>query len=412
MKFRGLVVASFLVGFVWVGVSCKARKVRVQAHEAAVREPYDPDELEAYFPEDVEGQGVWKSEVAPSGESTAKVDNICTRRRIGDHMCPELFLLGMQKGGTTSLWMFLVTSQDLEIQRPLNTYKQGAMPKEVHFFDKQDHYAEGPESYAEHFAVRDLESQVSLDATPGYSRYARVPSLMVATINVERSRFLVAVRDPVHRSYSWYTHILQRLIARERFNASYQVFDYKFSLMAKYLPRLINECVDEFVQRPELVFEGCWHLSPYMRKTKGVLINETGLPTIYPFIVNSIFADSLYGYMMLHLFRYLSPDKFCIIIYENLVASFADELQHIAPCLKAFGREISERDVARGLPMQNHIKCATCRNFELLEEEELKAVGRDLNEDLFTRSNDVFRDIMREHFNRTGVANWEEAYNR
>jgi len=109
-------------------------------------------------------------------------------------------------------------------------------------------------------------------------------------------------------------------------------------------------------------------------------------------------------------FRYFSPEKFCIIVYENLVASFADELQHIAPCLKAFGREISESDVARGLPMKNHIKCATCKNFELLEEQELKAVGRDINQELFRRSNDVFRDIMREHYNRTGIANWEDAY--
>mmetsp|Transcript_16215 Transcript_16215/g.67087 ORF Transcript_16215/g.67087 Transcript_16215/m.67087 type:complete len:302 (+) Transcript_16215:676-1581(+) len=300
MNFRGLVVASVLAGFVWAGFSSRAQDDLVEGHEAAAWGPYGAD-MEAFFSGDVDGEDAWKREVTPSDEnSTPTVDNVCTRRLVGDHMCPELFLLGMQKGGTTSLWMFLVTSQDLDIQRPLSTFKENAMPKEVHFFDKSYYYSKGPESYAEHFEVRGQESDLCLDATPGYARYVQVPSLMAATINVERSRFLVAVRDPVHRGYSWYTHILQRLINRERFNEAYQVFDYKFSLMAKYLPSFINACVDDFVQQPELVFEGCWHIAPYFRKMKGVLVEETGLPIIYPFVVNSIFTDGLYGFMMLH----------------------------------------------------------------------------------------------------------------
>jgi len=94
------------------------------------------------------------------------------------------------------------------------------------------------------------------------------------------------------------------------------------------------------------------------------------------------------------------------------VESFRDEIQHIGPCLKPFGREIVESDAERGLPLVNSIKCKSCESFERLVGKELSKVGRKLNKDLFTRSNDLFRELMQEHFNRTGMANWEDAYAR
>ncbi|KAJ8901273.1 hypothetical protein NDN08_007122 [Rhodosorus marinus] len=411
MKFPWWVAVFLLVGFGVVGNSGLAGKAGKElgddhrTYESEYGEPYETEDNEA-----ADLSNLLADQMTPSyGKSAIKVDNVCTRRRVGDHMCPELFILGVQKGGTSSLWVFLVTSTELKIQTGLNLYEEYAMPKEMHFFDKQSFFAEGVDSYAEHFEVRDEESQLSLDATPAYSRYARVPPLMVSTINMERSRFIITVRDPVHRGYSWYTHILQRLIRMPRFDQAYQVFDYKFSLMSKYMPKLINECVQRWMKYPKLVFQHCWHLTDNVRRT-GVLVEETGLETIYPWIPSSIFTDGLYGYMMLHWFRFIRPNLFCIIFYEKLVESFADEIQHIGPCLKPFGREILESDAARGLPLVNHIKCKTCKNFERLVDEELSAVGRKLNEELFTRSNDVFRELMRDHFNRTGMADWEKAY--
>jgi len=96
-----------------------------------------------------------------------------------------------------------------------------------------------------------------------------------------------------------------------------------------------------------------------------------------------------------------------------LVESFLEKIQHIVPCLKPLGREIVEIDAERGLPLANRIKCKDYKNFERLVDEELSTVGRKLNEELFTRSNFfLFRELMQERFNRTDMANWEEAYAR
>jgi len=99
------------------------------------------------------------------------------------------------------------------------------MPKEMHFFDKESFYSRDVDSYAHHFDVRDGESQLGLDATPAYLRYASVPPPVVSTIKMEGSRFIITVRDPGHRGYSWYSHILQGLIGRPRFDQACQVFD-------------------------------------------------------------------------------------------------------------------------------------------------------------------------------------------
>mmetsp|Transcript_5447 Transcript_5447/g.23152 ORF Transcript_5447/g.23152 Transcript_5447/m.23152 type:complete len:160 (-) Transcript_5447:769-1248(-) len=91
--------------------------------------------------------------------------------------------------------LFLVTSAELKIQTGLN-------------LDEEDG-----------------ESQLGLDATPAYLRYASVPPPVVSTIKMEGSRFIITVRDPGHRGYSWYSHILQGLIGRPRFDQACQVFD-------------------------------------------------------------------------------------------------------------------------------------------------------------------------------------------
>eukprot|EP00189_Rhodosorus_marinus_P010380 CAMPEP_0184741804 /NCGR_PEP_ID=MMETSP0315-20130426/4805_1 /TAXON_ID=101924 /ORGANISM="Rhodosorus marinus, Strain UTEX LB 2760" /LENGTH=93 /DNA_ID=CAMNT_0027212295 /DNA_START=136 /DNA_END=414 /DNA_ORIENTATION=- len=91
-NFRALARFSFLVGLVLVGVFCKPRKYHRAVNDTAVRELYDTNELEAYFPGETEQEDLLLKSEMPSEENpTTKVDNICTRRLIGDHMCPELF---------------------------------------------------------------------------------------------------------------------------------------------------------------------------------------------------------------------------------------------------------------------------------------------------------------------------------
>jgi hypothetical protein len=117
---------------------------------------------------------------------------------------PEVLILGAQKGGTTSLFSYLVRHP--AVLAPFR--------KEVHYFDLNFRW--GHRWYRAHFptererARRQAElgrEPLTLDASPYYLFHPRAPERAAAV--TPGARLLVVLRDPVDRAYSHYHHELR-----------------------------------------------------------------------------------------------------------------------------------------------------------------------------------------------------------
>ena len=124
------------------------------------------------------------------------------KRRQGGTL-PTIFVSGVQKGGSSSLY-------ELMVQHPQLC---GGTHKENHFFDHPDNYALGTEYF------RDMYQNVKCDKVAGthfidgtpilhypsvwqriYDTYSEKPELR------DSLKFIVLLREPVSRDYSWYEH--------------------------------------------------------------------------------------------------------------------------------------------------------------------------------------------------------------
>ena len=100
---------------------------------------------------------------------------------------PDFLIIGAQKGGTTSLYDYL-------IQHPgINT----AFRKEVHFFDKN--YDKGLGWYKAFFPLKTKEG-ITGEASPFYLYHPLVPQRVKTDLS--GTKLIVLLRDPVQRAYS------------------------------------------------------------------------------------------------------------------------------------------------------------------------------------------------------------------
>ena len=107
------------------------------------------------------------------------------------HCLPNFFVLGTQKGGTTTLYSLL------------RHHPQIFLPscKEVHFFSL--YYDRGLAWYRQKFDGAGLGQQIG-DVTPYYLFHPQVPRRLHELL--PNARLLVLLRDPVERSISHYFH--------------------------------------------------------------------------------------------------------------------------------------------------------------------------------------------------------------
>lgn len=114
---------------------------------------------------------------------------------------PDFLVAGVQKGGTTSLFRYLV-------QHP---HVMRAARKEVGYFS--DQFGRGPRWYEQQFPTRGARLRMSLrrrariqtgEATPFYLFHPRAPERVKAFC--PDVRVVVMLRDPVERAYSHYRH--------------------------------------------------------------------------------------------------------------------------------------------------------------------------------------------------------------
>jgi Sulfotransferase domain len=118
---------------------------------------------------------------------------------------PDFVIIGVQKGGTTSLYHYLVTGS---LVLP-------ALTKEVHYFDLN--YYKGPNWYRAHFplsisglyqSTRAGQKQILGEATPYYLLHPRVPERMARLM--PWTKLIIILRNPIDRALSHYHDQVRR----------------------------------------------------------------------------------------------------------------------------------------------------------------------------------------------------------
>jgi hypothetical protein len=105
---------------------------------------------------------------------------------------PNFIVIGTQRGGTTSLYNYLLQHPDC----------RGALSKEVHFFDLN--YAKGLTWYLAHFPPRRAADPAFItgEASPYYLFHPQTPPRVAQTL--PHVKLIALLRNPIERAYSHY----------------------------------------------------------------------------------------------------------------------------------------------------------------------------------------------------------------
>ena len=150
-------------------------------------------------------QAAWERIPQPARDAVkalwAGYANLTRGRRV----LPNFLILGTQRGGTTSLYKYLV-------QHPCVAH---ALTKELRFFDL--HYQRGVDWYRSRFPTRrhlqrmrrrhGVEPTVG-EASPDYLFHPHVPNRVAAAL--PDAKFIILLRNPVDRAFSHYWHQVKR----------------------------------------------------------------------------------------------------------------------------------------------------------------------------------------------------------
>ena len=120
-------------------------------------------------------------------------------------MMPDFIIIGTQKGGTTSLYRYLIDHPNIA---PIYI-------KEPHYFDIHFHKGIGwyrshfptavEKYYARHVEKHDL---ITGEASPYYLFHPRAPQRVAKTL--PKAKLIILLRNPVDRAYSQYQHQLRQ----------------------------------------------------------------------------------------------------------------------------------------------------------------------------------------------------------
>jgi hypothetical protein len=119
-------------------------------------------------------------------------DHLATADR---RQLPDFVIIGAQRGGTTSLYRYLIEHPDIE----------PASRKEVHFFD--GNYERGMDWYRAHFPLQGA-SRLTGEASPSYLFAPAAPARIRAAL--PQARYIALLRNPVDRAFSHYQLMVKR----------------------------------------------------------------------------------------------------------------------------------------------------------------------------------------------------------
>jgi len=163
---------------------------------------------------------------------------------------PNLFILGAAKAGTTTLYDML--SQLPEVYFPFS--------KEPLFFSKDSLYARGTEWYIQTYYHDASSFLYRGDATPHYLYWGNKVASRMKNVYSTNPKFIVILRDPVKRAYSWYWNMIREGIEKLSFEDALEAEDKR-----------ILENYQELSQQGSMIYGyfrgGCYasQLEPFLK---------------------------------------------------------------------------------------------------------------------------------------------------
>jgi len=114
---------------------------------------------------------------------------------------PNFFILGAAKAGSTSIYKALKLHPEIFL----------SFDKEPQFFSKDEHYKQGLGWYSQTFFSGASEFKLRGEATPHYLYWAeKVAPRMLNSFSTNELRFIVSLRNPIARAYSWYWNMVRQ----------------------------------------------------------------------------------------------------------------------------------------------------------------------------------------------------------
>lgn len=136
--------------------------------------------------------------------------------RMGLCQDPTFIIIGAQKGGTSSLYEYVIRHP--EARRPQH--------KEMHYFDV--HYDKGLDWYRSQFPLGlGARKHVTGEATPYYLFHPAVPARVAS--GLPEVRLVALLRNPVDRAYSHYQHTLRNHMAIASFEEALELEERVFA---------------------------------------------------------------------------------------------------------------------------------------------------------------------------------------
>lgn len=113
---------------------------------------------------------------------------------------PNLLVLGAAKAGTTTLYDLLIEQENIYM----------SFVKEPMFFSRDDYFERGLGWYAETFFAESEAYKLRGEATPHYLYWAdKVAPRIRESLPDHQIKFIIILRDPVDRAYSWYWNMIK-----------------------------------------------------------------------------------------------------------------------------------------------------------------------------------------------------------
>ena len=121
-------------------------------------------------------------------------------------MLPNFLIIGAAKSGTTTLMEYLRQHDEIFIA-----------PREINFFDIDNHYERGMRWYEDHFGEANGHLAIG-EKTPSYSYIPQAAERIHQ--HLPNARLIWVFREPVARAYSNYWHSISRGSERLKFDSA------------------------------------------------------------------------------------------------------------------------------------------------------------------------------------------------
>ena len=163
---------------------------------------------------------------------------------------PDFIIVGVQKGGTTSLFNDLKKHPNIKLNNN----------KEVHFFDRN--YAKGIYWYQSWFPLKNDE-RITGEATPSYIFYPNVIKRIHK--HLPDIKLIVLLRDPVDRAYSHYQ--MEKRKFRENLSFEEAIKHEQLNFTSLY-NKVLKE--DEYIANNELINKSYLRRGVYVEQIKNL----------------------------------------------------------------------------------------------------------------------------------------------